>query len=75
MPKLDGTLWNMGLRENGAAAKRAGANIVKFQYWNPKRLKSGVWIQMVVVNNESAQLTEEKISELISSVIKKVSNF
>lgn len=48
------------------SAKRAGANIVKFQYWNPKRLKSGAWDtdgrRQIY---ESAQLTKEKIDKLI----------
>ena len=60
-------MGDMGLAEKMvAAAKRAGANIVKFQYWNPKRLKSGVWdTDGRREIYESAQLTEEKISELI----------
>ena len=63
--------WNfmgdMGLAERMvASAKRAGADIVKFQYWNPKRLKSGAWdTDGRREIYESAQLTEAKIGQLM----------
>ena len=48
------------------SGKDCGADIVKFQYWNPSRLKNGPW------DNdgrrqiyESAQLDESKISKLL----------
>lgn len=63
--------WNfMGdmdlAKEMVKSAKRSGADIAKFQYWNPDRLKKGAW------DNdgrreiyENAKLTEEKIKQLI----------
>lgn len=49
------------------SASDAGADIVKFQYWNPKRLKPGIWDtdgrRQIY---ESAQLSEEKINKLIA---------
>ena len=63
--------WNfmgdMGLaKEMINAAKKAGANTVKFQYWNPARLKAGPWdTDGRKEVYESAQLNEEKIKELI----------
>ena len=48
------------------AAKKVGADIVKFQYWNPKRLKAGPWdTDGRKEIYESAQLNEEKIKTLM----------
>ena len=48
-----------------AAAKDSGADTVKFQYWNPKFLKPGVWDSdgRREIYNKAA-LTEEKILQL-----------
>ena len=49
-----------------SAVKKAGADIVKFQYWNPSRLKAGPWdTDGRKEIYESAQLDEEKIKTLI----------
>ena len=51
-----------------SAAKSSGADIVKFQYWDPKYLKAGAWDsdgRREIYNN--AALTEEKILQLISA--------
>jgi len=63
--------WNfmgdMGLAEEMInAAKKAGADVVKFQYWNPARLKAGPWdTDGRKEIYESAQLDEDKIKILI----------
>ena len=47
------------------SARENGANTVKFQYWDPAHLKSGVWDtdgRREIYNN--AALTEEKVIEL-----------
>ena len=63
--------WNhmgdMGLAEDMIeAASCSGANVVKFQYWNPKYLKKGAWDSdgRREIYNKAA-LTEEKISDLV----------
>jgi len=62
--------WNhmgdIGLaREMINAAKKSGADTVKFQYWDPKYLKAGVWDSdgRREIYNKAA-LTEAKIVEL-----------
>ena len=48
------------------SAKLAGADIAKFQYWNPSRLKPGAWdLDGRRKIYEGAQLNEEKIKQLI----------
>ncbi len=48
-------------------AKKCGADVVKFQYWNPSRLKSGPWDEDGRRQiYESAQLDRSKILELMS---------
>jgi sialic acid synthase SpsE len=49
-----------------AAASDSGANVVKFQYWNPDYLKPGVWDDdgRREIYNKAA-LNEEKIIDLI----------
>lgn len=50
-----------------SAAKNVGADIVKFQYWNPERLKPGPWdTDGRKEIYESARLNEEKIKTLMS---------
>ena len=48
-----------------SAAKTSGANIVKFQYWDPKYLKDGPWDSdgRREIYNKAA-LTPEKVIEL-----------
>jgi len=64
--------WNfMGdmalAREMIKAAKKAGADIVKFQYWNPARLKVGPWdLDGRKEIYKNAQLDEGKIKTLIA---------
>lgn len=63
--------WNhMGdidlAKEMICSAKTAGADVVKFQYWDPKYLKPGAWDsdgRRDIYNN--AALTEDKICQLI----------
>ena len=62
--------WNhMGdntlAKEMIKSAKENGANTVKFQYWDPAHLKSGVWDKdgRREIYNKAA-LTEEKVIEL-----------
>jgi sialic acid synthase SpsE len=50
-----------------SAAASAGATSVKFQYWNPKKLKPGPWdTDGRKEIYESAALSEEKVAVLIS---------
>lgn len=49
-----------------SAAKKVGADIVKFQYWNPERLKAGPWdTDGRKEIYESAQLNDQKIRILM----------
>ncbi len=53
------------------AAKKAGANTVKFQYWDPANLKSGAWDEdgrREIYNK--AKLSKERINILISEADK-----
>tara|TARA_B100000768_G_C11274931_1_gene375441 strand:+ start:115 stop:951 length:837 start_codon:yes stop_codon:yes gene_type:complete len=58
------------------SAKESGANTVKFQYWDPKHLKQGVWDtdgRREIYNK--AALTEEKINELQEMSLEAGCNF
>lgn len=49
------------------AAKQAGADIVKFQYWNPARLKAGPWDKDGRKEiYQRAQLNDDKIKTLVN---------
>tara|TARA_B100000575_G_C23113424_1_gene643381 strand:+ start:266 stop:1084 length:819 start_codon:yes stop_codon:yes gene_type:complete len=49
------------------SAKAAGANIVKFQYWNPEKLKPGAWDSDGRREiYDAAKLNANRIKELIS---------
>ena len=73
--------WNfmgdMNLAEEMVqAAQNAGADIIKFQYWDQKRLKPGVWDKDGRREiYESAQLTEEKIKKLMEFCKRENVNF
>ena len=62
--------WNfmgdMKLAEQMVAdAKEAGANIAKFQYWNPEKLRDGPWFDDGRIEiYRKAQLDDEKIKTL-----------
>ena len=49
-----------------SAAAESGANVVKFQYWNPEYLKAGSWDEdgRREIYNKAA-LTEEKVLDLV----------
>ena len=48
-----------------SAAKESGADIAKFQYWNPSRLKPGIWDEDGRREiYENAKLDDEKIHQL-----------
>jgi len=50
-------------------ANKSGANVIKFQYWNPKRLKSGAWDEDGRREiYEKAYLDKSKILELKAEV-------
>ena len=53
-----------------SAASESGANIVKFQYWDPKYLKAGSWDNdgRREIYNKAA-LNEDKILSLVESVL------